>query len=85
MTNTPQATGGLTQARPNNSDRKNRRRAPTAQQSKAAAVMPANTEKITMLEIASWEAGRKTLSLSARISMATALKLLAVASEESKV
>jgi hypothetical protein len=84
MTNTDQVPGGTTHAGPSMPRQRNTsRRIAIPRQTKAAKA--AELEKITVLEIASWEGGRKTLSISATISMATAIKLLALADQESKV
>jgi hypothetical protein len=52
-------------------------------QASPAAGKPAKPNEITTLEIASYEAGRKTMSILANISMSTAVKVLALANKES--
>jgi len=84
MTNTHQTTGDVKQAgRSRPGARRSKRNTATAQQTKAAPADPAE-DKITTLEIASYEGGRKTLSVVARISMETAVKVLAFSNDLSK-
>jgi hypothetical protein len=52
-------------------------------QTPTAAETPARRNETTTLEIASYEAGRKTMSILANISMSTAVKVLALANKES--
>jgi hypothetical protein len=86
MTNTHRVTGSPTQAGRNSSGQRNaRRRASATQQPKTTGANDAELEKITTLEIASYEGGRKTLSVVSRITMPTAIKILALANQEAKV
>lgn len=51
---------------------------------KAPPAKPGELDKLTTFEIASYEGNRKTLSVVSKISMPTAMKLLALANKESK-
>jgi hypothetical protein len=82
MTNTPHVSGDRTKA---GRSRGTRRRASIAQQPKSATAKAAEVEKITTLEIASYEGGRKELSVVSRITMPMAIKILALVNQESKV
>jgi hypothetical protein len=86
MPNTHQGTNGPSEVgRSAPWQRKTRRRASTSQQPKIAVAKAAEVEKITTLEIASYDGGRKTLSVVSRITMPTAIKIFALANQELKV